>query len=524
MLKYRESISFGATQQFPKLFLDYLNELPQLKEFYSFKPDISGFRQQIEKRRGFPQEYRKNLKNHLNHQYSDISLHVKVKKNIDLLEEENTYTLCTGHQLNLFTGPLYFIYKVLTVINLSEELKKEFPKENFVPVYWMASEDHDFEEIQYFNHRGKKHQWDSKQKGAVGRFNTNDIQGFLDSIPFDFKEIKKFYTESKTLAQAHLKLVNHLFQDYGLVVLDADSKVLKTEFSSIIRNDIEDEIAFSEVNKSTAKLNKLIYSTPVNPRQLNYFILGDQFRYRLEKDQNGVFYLDVNEKRVDLDINHLLEESPESISPNVITRPIYQECILPNLAYIGGPSELSYWLQLKSAFQGLGINFPLLIHRYSNTVLSDKAIEKLKQIKIEDLSEIFQNESLLLKQLLIRNELIEEDLHKEWEKSIENVFNDIKSVVSEIDKTLIASAEGRHKKVNKEILKIRKKIESAILKKQDTLTARLNFAKSEVFPNGSFQERYDNIFELLEENSEAIHELKNLLPSALDMRHHLIEK
>lgn len=517
MLEFLESISYRDTNQFPALFLDYIDRKENLKDFYKYYPDLEGFQQLIKERSSFDSGKRESLKNHFFNQYEGIELHENVKENIKKLSSPDTFTLTTGHQLNLFTGPLYFIYKILTVINLAETLKKEFPDKNFVPIYWMASEDHDFEEIQLFNFDGKKYKWDSDQKGAVGRFSLDKIQDYLKTLPLP-DVYTSFYSDSSSLAEAHLKLVNHLFAEHGLLVLDADSKELKATFGDIIKTDIDSRSSFVNTDQSTKALKKLDYNTPVNPRKVNYFYLRDGLRERIEINGDDFFY-DKNGTRQNINLDDLIKNEPEKVSPNVISRPLYQEYILPNLAYIGGPSELSYWLQLKSTFESLDVNFPLLVPRFSASILSDKALKKLKEIRLDHLKMLFEDEREVLKILLKKNDLLDNEKHDIWSGEIEKLFQNIKEEAEKKDKTLGPSVEGRKKKVLKELNKIRTKMESAEIRNQEILRNRFFYVKEELFPGGSFQERFDNVFEYLAENESFISELKQKFENPFNFTH-----
>lgn len=173
-----QTLELKAVGAFPKLFLDYITKNETLATFYNQFPDIEGFRKAIQSR-NFTQEKRQTLVSALEKQYSNLDS----KPDFSILLDDNTFTVTTGHQLNIFTGPLYVIYKIVTIINLAKRLKTEFPDYNFVPVYWMASEDHDFEEISVFNLFGKNYKWETTQKGAVGRMNPAELRAICDQIP-----------------------------------------------------------------------------------------------------------------------------------------------------------------------------------------------------------------------------------------------------------------------------------------------------------------------------------------------------
>jgi len=220
-----QKISLADTNSFTPFFLDYIQNHPLLKKFYSRFPLISSFKDQLsEKERSFTKHNREVLSNTLINQYKDLTISESVKKNLQSLAEKKTFTITTGHQLNIFTGPLYFIYKIVTVINACRELKKEYPEYNFVPVYWMASEDHDFDEIKYFKLAGKKYTWETNQKGAVGRFNPKELEAVLKEVPGDVSLFKNAYLKNKTLSEAVRYYVNELFGSEGLVVVEADTR------------------------------------------------------------------------------------------------------------------------------------------------------------------------------------------------------------------------------------------------------------------------------------------------------------
>ena len=173
----------------------------------------------------------------LKDQYRNLAVTEATTENINSLENEETFTITTGHQLNLFTGPLYFLYKIISTINLTETLTEQFPNQRFVPVFWMATEDHDFEEINYFNFKEEKVTWDRPNGGAVGRFSLEGLQevhanfsqqlGDTKNAIFLSQLFKKAYVSHSNLADATRYIANELFKSYGLVILDADDQRLK---------------------------------------------------------------------------------------------------------------------------------------------------------------------------------------------------------------------------------------------------------------------------------------------------------
>jgi uncharacterized protein YllA (UPF0747 family) len=177
-----DSITLQQTGYFSKHLIDYLNKSEELTAFYNIYPLPENFKAAIEER-DFDKESRNTLVNVLRSQYKDVKVSPQCTNSLNLLESDKTFTITTGHQLNIFTGPLYFIYKIITTINTAKRLEEEYPEFNFVPVYWMASEDHDFDEIRSFHLFGKTYSWNSDKKGAVGRMDPGTIKDLIETLP-----------------------------------------------------------------------------------------------------------------------------------------------------------------------------------------------------------------------------------------------------------------------------------------------------------------------------------------------------
>ena len=296
--------------------------------------------------------------------------------NCQLLLKDDTYTVCTGHQLCLFTGPLYFIYKIISTINLAEELKKKYSTYNFVPVYWMASEDHDFDEVNHINLFGKKIEWKRKPGGPVGKFSTagiGEVISELKSVLGDSKNASELislfenaYVNHSDYASATRYLIHELFGKYGLVILDADDNRLKNEFREIIRDDIFNHSNFKLVNETIAQLKNNGYDSQVTPKEINFFLLSKKFRGWIDSEKI---------KSEPEEWKKKLVEKTERFSPSVVTRPLYQQKILPNLAYVGGPAEISYWLEYKAMFDHHKIFFPVLMPRNFVHIDNDETSE-----------------------------------------------------------------------------------------------------------------------------------------------------
>ncbi|MDW7691289.1 bacillithiol biosynthesis cysteine-adding enzyme BshC [Flammeovirgaceae bacterium SG7u.111] len=510
-------LPFEKANTFSKTFLDYINQDAAVKPFYGNSPDLEGFKKQLEEKK-FSTNKRQVLHQALTAQYANLS---GPSVQIDALLKENTFTVTTGHQLNIFTGPLYFIYKIVTVINLAEELKKQFPEFNFVPVYWMATEDHDFEEISYFNLFGKKLVWENADAaGAVGRLSPSSLSALIEEIGEVPELFKKAYLGNDTLADATREIVSGLFGEKGLVVIDADDPQLKKEFREVIFDDLKNHNAKQTVENTSAKLDELGYKTQVFPREINFFYLEDGVRERIEKTEKGYEVLNTDRCFSEEEINQLIEQSPEKFSPNVVLRPVYQEVILPNLSYTGGPSELVYWLQLKGVFDHYQIPFPLLVPRNFALVINKANSKKVNKLALST-EELFLDEHQLKTDYLLRNS--EENLELGTEiADMEKVFEAILAKAVNVDKSLEGYIKGESTKVGKQIDNIQRRLKKAEEKNQEIAINQLTGLKEKLFPGGGPQERYDNLLAFYLNNPNFLSELLETF-EPLNYQYHVLE-
>lgn len=486
-----QKIPFAETQSFSQAFLDYIGENESLKKFYGRFPKVINFKDQIkEKSRSFPQQNRETLVSVLQAQYKNYAVSEPVKNNIALLGNEKTFTVTTGHQLNIFTGPLYFIYKIVTVINACKQLKEAYPDYNFVPVYWMASEDHDFDEIRYFKLNGKKYTWESKQAGAVGRFNPKELESVFKQLPDGLTIFQKAYLMHSTLSDAVRFYVNELFGSEGVVVVDADSTELKTFFQAVIQDDIFSHTPQKLVDAANAELQKAGYEPQVNCREINFFYLDDSLRERIEQEGGQFNIVGTDLSFTKAQVEELIKTSPEKFSPNVILRPVYQEVVLPNLAYAGGPAEVVYWLQLKDVFKHYNIPFPILMPRNFAMVMDAPTVRKFEKTGL-DLNELFFEKNYLFNHFAIKFSRNKIKLNGEKE-AIRNYFQTIKQQTEAFDKTLGPMVAAETQRAIKSLEKIEHKLLRSEKRFQSDKLRQVEALKDALFPNGSLQERVDN--------------------------------
>ena len=475
-----DKISYQETNKFSKLALDYLNKDEKLKPFVNHFPTLENFGKQINEK----QDHLVNrdiLVEVIRKQNASFSLSEKSKNNIDLLADKRTFTVTTGHQLCLFTGPLYFIYKIISTINLAEQLQKQYPKNNFVSVFWMATEDHDFQEVNHINLFGKEMEWDSKQTGAVGRMSLNGFESVLTelkSVLGTSENAKKLislfenaYLNHDNLTEATRYLVNELFGEYGLIILDGDDKRLKQQFIPTIKKDILEQGFKKSITKCSDDLANE-YKAQAYVRPINFFKLSDGKRELIK----GV----ITEKEID--------EYPENFSPNVLLRPLYQETILPNIAYIGGGAEVNYWMQLKTAFQQENIPFPILLLRNSAMLLNVGQNKKRQDLGFS-IADLFLDEHQLQKKFVLSQKGAVVSLKDEI-NSLEDMYVSILAKTTDVG--LQISIKSQHQKQLKSLVQLEEKLLRLAKQKNESSLNQISKIKQQLFPNNSLQERHDN--------------------------------
>jgi bacillithiol biosynthesis cysteine-adding enzyme BshC len=501
-----KKIALADTRSFSSFFLDYIQQNQSLKKFYHRFPVPENFKDQIaEKEATFSGDNRKVLVSALQEQYKNIDTVEIVKQNISSLGDSKTFTVTTGHQLNIFTGPLYFIYKIVTVINTCKKLKALYPAYNFVPVYWMASEDHDYDEIKYFRLYGKKYVWETDQTGAVGRFNTTGLDKILNELPGDTQVFKNAYLKKTKLNGAVRQYVNELFGAEGLVVADGDSRELKSLFKEVIKDDLTQHHAKELVDRTDKELESLGYKTQVFCRDINFFYLQDGLRSRIEKQDELYKIVDTDITFTSEEIHKLVETEPEKFSPNVILRPLYQEMILPNLAYVGGPAEVVYWLQLKDVFEYFKTPFPILMPRNFAMVIEQHVIKKFEKTKLE-LKDLFEEKNHLFNHWVLKNTQHNLSVSEE-RKIINRIFEALKERATGIDQTLVPFVGAEGKRAMNSLEKIETKLLRAEKRSQSDKLKQIEFVKDALFPNGSLQERTDNFLNFYQQDPQFIEQL-----------------
>jgi bacillithiol biosynthesis cysteine-adding enzyme BshC len=491
-------IEYSETGQFASGVLRYLAQDAEALSFAKYPPSLAGFKELLSSKK--VQGNRSVLVEVLQQQYNSLETSAAVTQNIEALAKENTFTITTGHQLNLFTGPLYFIYKIASAIALSKELKHAFPDKHFVPLYWMATEDHDFAEINHTYIHGKKLVWEKEASGATGQLSTNDIdeilqayQGILGASPYALQLtewVEQAYTQHNNLADATRYLVNKLFEKYGLIILDANHPELKKQFSSIIEEDICQQHSSRLINETITHLQAAGFDTPAKPREINFFYLKKDLRERIIKENSQYRVVNTDIVFTEVELRTQIQNHPEEFSPNVVMRPLYQECILPNICYIGGGAELSYWLELKSTFEQYKLDFPIVLLRNSAQQVSASIAKKQENLNLSS-EAMFKPLDTLKKEWILANAGKNLSLKNEM-GAFEEVFKTLGHRANEIDPSLVASAAAVETRLKKAMENLEKKLLKAEKQKHTGALEQLEKIHAHIFPIGGLQERSEN--------------------------------
>lgn len=477
--------------------LAYLTHDPALAPFVSYPADFKLFQEVINQRKNFPVD-RTLLVRALQKQYQALGISLPVSENI--LLNENTYTVTTAHQPTLLTGPLYHIYKIASTIHLAGDLSQSMPGHTVVPVFVIGGEDHDWEEVNHFNLFGRRYQWERTASGPCGRLSLEGLDNVIGTVtelfsntPFGggIKEMLQTCLEKATsYGQFHHMLIHTLFGHLGLVVINMDDPELKRAFVPLMEKEIREQFSIKYVPQTQSTLETAGFKAQAFCRPLNLFYMTDGMRERLDVVEGGI-------KRLESNITYTAEEAieeltshPERFSPNVIMRPLYQETILPNLAYIGGGGEIAYWLERKSQFAAAGVHFPMLIRRNSLMLIDAGTSGQMQKADItwEDL---LSDYDFIVKSYLKRHSQAELSFEEE-QQMIKSAYEALSAKAEKIDPTLASAILAEETKQSKQFEQLGSRLMRAEKQLQDTNLKRIQKLKEKLFPENGLQERNEN--------------------------------
>lgn len=509
-------IPFEKVPQLAKTDIAYATGDKHLKPFYRYEPELKSFKEALENRKGTICP-RSDLVEVLEAQYAHLPRQTPVIENIEALRNADTYTVTTAHQPSLFLGPLYFLYKALTTINLAEAVRESLGH-HIVPVFVLGSEDHDLEELNSIHLYNKELIWTTDQRGAVGSMSTSDLLPMLDEIKGILGEseqakalyarVENAYTKGKTIADATQAMLHELFGSYGLVVLNMNDVRLKKHFVPLIKAELLEQAAFSIVNGTIARLNDLGFKTQAAPREINLFYLTPGLRERIVLEDGVYKVLNTSLRFSKTEILEELENHPERFSPNVVLRPLYQEMILPNLAYVGGGGELAYWLERKELFDFTGIPFPVLVRRHSALWLDRDSIKKLQKFGFTA-EEFFGDTDSLVRAYVERQASVEVSLDSEI-ADLHKIFDQLAAKAMAIDPTLEKAVRAEEVKTAGSLEHWQNRLLRSEKQKHEVTINQIRALKEKFFPGNGLQERYDNFLPYLLKYGDAfVEQLKS---------------
>ncbi len=491
--------SFESFQFSSAVIRDLVAEKAAIKPFIHDFYTVDAILEQA-KAKNFSIEKRNTLVQQLNAQSGGIELTTKTRQNIEALKSDDAFTITTGHQLNLLTGPLYSIYKVAQVIAISQAVNNKQTEKKMIPVFWMATEDHDFEEINHLRIFGKKLEWTKENQldAIVGAIKTAGMTNFLTEVEETYREeemqkaIADFtaaYRSAENLAGATRRLMNHLFGAYGLVIIDGNDVELKKAFKPVAKQELETRFVHKHVTETNTALEKVGYHQQVHVRNCNLFYIAEDDTRKRIANEDGTFLVGDNERSLD-DLLTELDEHPARFSPNALLRPIYQELILPNLVYVGGGGEIAYWLQLKGVFNALSVQIPLLRVRDSFVLLDQRSVKDLEELGLS-VPKLKRDWHDIMKEIALEDVAVEIELTAETE-ALNSIKDKLVQKATNVNKGLAAMVEAEFVKMEKSIERIEAKLVKAEKSKHEQKGKKLEKLQSKIFPKGGFQERYDN--------------------------------
>ncbi len=474
---------------------------PKLRPFYKYEVTLEAFSQAMEDKKK-DETNRKVLVEVLKEQYKALETTPAVLKNIEALAQENTFTIVTAHQPSLFTGPLYYIYKIISALKLASRLNERYSGKRVVPVFISGGEDHDFEEVNHLHLFGKTVEWENEESGPVGMMKTDSLEPVLAEVKEIFGEsdraaelygmLQEAVSSHERYAEVARHLANALFGKDGLVVIDMSHRELKRLFIPCIKKEILEQPSKGLVEKTVQELEAAGFSEQAYPREINFFYLGAELRQRerivLEDGKYQVLH--TGHSFTEDELVAEIEQHPERFSPNVVMRPVFQEVVLPNLAYIGGGGELAYWLERKRQFDYFGVNFPMLVRRDSVLFIDRGNAKRMEKLELR-VEELFKDVELLIKEYVRENTENEISLAEE-KKQLEAIFKEVEKKAGEIDPTLVKAAAAEGQRQINSLEQLEGKLMRAEKQRHDIAISQMRSLKDKLFPNNGLQERYDN--------------------------------
>jgi bacillithiol biosynthesis cysteine-adding enzyme BshC len=491
-------VPYPLVSQLSKTDVAYVRRDALLRPFYRHEPDLQAFENVLAERARF-ETPRATVVEVLTKQYGNLPEEPAVRRNIDALLEDTTFTVVTAHQPALFLGPLYYIYKAVTTINLAEAVERETGR-RIVPIFVLGSEDHDLEELNHARLFGKTVTWEPGETGPVGPMRSESLDHPLNELGAILGDgeaaralrwrVGMAYHRGKTFAESTQALLHEFFASYGLVVLNMSDPALKRHFLSVVREELTAQSASRLVEGTLARLAEAGFKSQAAPREINLFYLQPGSRERIVLEDGRYKVLNTE---LEWDRDGILAEAethPERFSPNVVLRPLYQEMILPNLAYVGGGGEIAYWLERADLFDHFGVPFPVLMRRNSVLWVDRDSVKRLEKLGFEA-ARLFEDTEALVRSFVEARAAGDVDLSAEV-ADLQAIFHRLGRKAAAIDPTLEKAVGAEAVKFSGALAQWESRLIRAEKQRHEVSLNQLRALKEKLFPGNSLQERTDN--------------------------------
>jgi bacillithiol synthase len=507
-------INFGDIPGHSNLFLDYLYEFNNVKDLYKINfRDKEEYLKHFKKISENTREFRVELSKIIARQYRDINISEKTRRNITLFGSANTLAVVTGQQLGMLGGPLYTIYKIITAVKLTRYLSERYDEFNFVPVFWLEGDDHDFVEVNHINVINENNEIvkigyaeeipEEGNMGSVGYLKlTDSVNKVFDLLEQNLRKteftddliskFKSFYSPGKSFKEAFRDLLIWFFDEYGLVILDPQDKGIKELLRPVFKKEITDFRIHSEKLVSVSAILEENYHAQVKVRAINMFYNYDEGRYLIEPGESD-FRLRRKRKKFSYEeLIDLIDKEPEKFSPNVLLRPLCQDYLLPTAFYVAGPGEIAYFAQAIPLYDYYGVQTPIIYPRCSVSLL-EKNISSLLEKYGSDIKDVFLSNGDLKSKIIgnLASNPVEE-IFKETENQFEYSMDQLKEKLFEIDKTVSDSSTRYKQKIFSYLGELKNKSIEAHSKKYDITIRQTERITASVFPRNNLQEREIN--------------------------------
>lgn len=496
---------------FSELFHDYLHEFAQVAAYYpSDFRDTHAFDDVVARADGRELD-RRTLVEVMSDQNRRFGSPARTMENIALLARPTAHAVVTGQQVGLFGGPLYTAFKAITAIGLAERLKAKFPDHDFVPVFWIEGEDHDFEEVhasEVFDAEAQPVRVEylpggvmpDRNPGPVGEMVFDAtlertfaaLEAALPRTEFTaplLARLKEAYAPGRTFNQAFAAWMNMLFEDEGLILLSPNDVRLKRLLIPLFEREIREYPRTSQmVIAQSAELEQR-YHAQIKARPVNLFLFHKGGRYAIEPREHDFSLRGTRHFLKPEELLAIAHDTPELLSPNVVLRPVAQDMLLPTVAYVAGPSEIAYHAQLGPVYRQSDVARPILYPRVSASFVEERVVRAMDRYQLElpvFFGEVEEIKARVLEQI---EEVKVERLFADAERNVGEALSELRFGLKEIDQTLQGPLDGFRKKIDANLQVLREKAVAAQQRRHEAAMRQVERAAGSLLPGGVLQER-----------------------------------